>query len=539
MTSFKESPIITIIKPYLRPVKTAALNFYNTSVNRYSLLLRKIFKSNDIIHKFKLAQKWVINNSIHGKGVAVTNNTQASYPEVSGYFIPTLLNWGERELAIKYKNWLISSQNADGSWNDPSGEAPYIFDTGQILKGLMALSDYFPELKENIIKGCDWILSNQVASGRIITPNAYTAVLTGGRSVPEGINLYTLEPIRNAGIKWGIKKYTEAVEKAVNYYLADKNLTDFNTLSHFHAYIIEALADLGQTQKAKEAMENVAILQKPNGSVPAYNDVNWVCSTGLFQYAIIWYKLGITEKGDKAFEYAVKLQNKTGGFYGSYGQSAAYFQKKEISWAVKYFMDAYYWKIRSFFNAKIDIFPETIDAEDGRVKKILSFLGDMNGRKVIDVGCGKGRFLRVFKSIYPKGNFYALDISEEMLKHCPQDITKNLGSILNIPYPDSYFDYVYSVETIEHALSVENAVKELCRVLKPGGKIIIIDKDSRKLGKMKITDWEQWFSTSLIKNLLDKNGINSVYKVLSKAEYNLSDNLFVAWEGIKPQTKGI
>ena len=76
---------------------------------------------------------------------------------------------------------------------------------------------------------------------------------------------------------------------------------------------MEALCDIGETELARRAMEKVSALQREDGSVPAYQNVNWVCSTGLFQFALVWYKLGEREKGNRAFRYACSLQNPTGG----------------------------------------------------------------------------------------------------------------------------------------------------------------------------------------------------------------------------------
>ena len=85
-------------------------------------------------------------------------------------------------------------------------------------------------------------------------------------------------------------------------------------------------------------------IQKKDGSIPAYPGATWVCSTGMAQLAIAWYMLGDREPADKAMNYLVRLQNPSGGFYGGYGRKAQYFPQEEISWAVKYFIDAYLWK---------------------------------------------------------------------------------------------------------------------------------------------------------------------------------------------------
>lgn len=45
---------------------------------------------------------WIQNNTIDGKGITVTSKKRVIYPEVTGYYIPSLLQWGEKELAYNY-----------------------------------------------------------------------------------------------------------------------------------------------------------------------------------------------------------------------------------------------------------------------------------------------------------------------------------------------------------------------------------------------------------------------------------------------------
>jgi malonyl-CoA O-methyltransferase len=62
------------------------------------------------------------------------------------------------------------------------------------------------------------------------------------------------------------------------------------------------------------------------------------------QYAIVWYTLGKRRPADLALSYLEKIQNRSGGFNGSYGAGAKYISGAEISWAVKYFLDA--WRLK-------------------------------------------------------------------------------------------------------------------------------------------------------------------------------------------------
>lgn len=290
------------------------------------------------------AKKWIENNTIDDSGITVaSDNGEVIYPEVSGYYIPTLIRIGDFDRAKKYGNYLLSIQNEDGSWNDPSGKTPYTFDTAQILKGLCALienhMDENDKCKIALLRGCDYILGMQREDGSIATSDYSCWELPYGKRVPESIHVYCFEPLKFAAKEYD-EKYEKCVKRALSFYLSWENLTDFDTLSHFNAYIIEGLIDMGERVRAKRAMDLIALHQRFDGSVPAYSNVNFVCSTGLFQYAICWYKLGEKDRANKAFNYACSLQNKTGGWFGSYGEEANYFPRSEISWAVKYFFDA-------------------------------------------------------------------------------------------------------------------------------------------------------------------------------------------------------
>jgi hypothetical protein len=59
------------------------------------------------------------------------------YPEITGYLIPTLLQWGKEKEAMRAANWLESVQNEDGSFNGVDG-IPRVFDTGACYEGLIA-----------------------------------------------------------------------------------------------------------------------------------------------------------------------------------------------------------------------------------------------------------------------------------------------------------------------------------------------------------------------------------------------------------------
>lgn len=498
---------------------------------------RKIETRTDYLKIYHKAIEWIKLNSIKDKGIICNTDLTLPYPEVSGYYIPTLLNYGYRDLALQYAKWLCSIQKEDGSWYDTTDTAPYVFDTAQILKGLIAIRDILPKVDENICRGCDWILSNMQDSGRITTPDM--SAWGTERTCSEIIHLYCLSPLKEAGKILERHDYIDAAYKILNYYKNQKNdeIMNFGLLSHFYAYVMEALVDMGEIETATEAMGKIQELQDEKGMVPAYKDVNWVCSTGLFQFALVWYRLGNVVCGNKAFEYACKLQNESGGWYGSYltekskDEDNDYFPVSEISWAVKYFLDALYYKNITEFNLDASNFLDHIDKNDGRYICIKEAVHTNKSLKILDVGCGKGRYLKNLVIDEPQNQYFAIDISESVMSEI-EGISKSFGTLTNIPFKENYFDIVYTCEALEHAIDIKSAIREMIRVTKPNGKIIIVDKNKDMLGILEIEDWEQWFDVKELSEII-KEYCNEV-----QVEENISygekkDGLFCAWIGKK------
>src|SRR5258708_3066209 len=67
-------------------------------------------------------------------------------------------------------------------------------------------------------------------------------------------------------------------------------------------------------------------------------------------------------------------------------------------------------------------FPCTIDPRIYHVQLILEYFGVLNGKTVLDAGCGKGRFARVLAERYPEASIIAFDLAEAMLRHVPPGI---------------------------------------------------------------------------------------------------------------------
>lgn len=98
--------------------------------------------------------------------------------------------------------------------------------------------------------------------------------------------------------------------------------------------------------------------------------------------------------------------------------------------------------------------------------------------RLLEVGCGESGALRslVRERLVPEKNIYGIDQSDkataELKKMLPQAHIQS-GDIYRLPFKDNYFDIVLMMEVIEHLANSSVALKEIKRVLKPGGLLYI------------------------------------------------------------------
>lgn len=495
---------------------------------------------------------WLRKQSDQGIGVSATSRVSLPYPEVSGYLIPSLLEWREIELANQYRTWLIDIQHRDGYWTDPTGDSPYFFDTGQVVRGLLAfqLRDSSQEVEDSILRAVDW------ASG-LISP---TGVLNAPdmelwpKDVPSQIQLYALEPLHRAALYLDKTDVASKFQVAINKIISETDFEKIDALTHFHAYIVEALVDLGRVEIATSMMDAVDAQMNRRGLIPGRRNAQWTCSTGVLQYSVIWYKLGESEKGLRSLSAAERLQNRSGGWFGSYGalkwvsllasridsRFGWYFPRDEIPWAAKYFLDALRLKLGATFVEEAETFLDTIARDDGRLQFVAEHCKGIPPARVLEIGCGKGRYLEKLRELAPTHEYFGLDISPDVLRFVPAGIQTIEASMLNTTLAPDSIDVILYIEAIEHAVNVPGALAEAFRVLRPGGKIVIIDKNSAKLNspvfrlrRLRPASWERWFNDVEMSAILKSELFESIETSLVPYE-GRNDGLFIAWVARKP-----
>lgn len=470
---------------------------------------------------------WILNNQQSNGGVSVYRGCEFEYPEVTGYIIPTMLQYGFKEQALKMCEYLNSMINADGSFNAAGSSRSYLFDTAQALRGLNAIQTITNKYYGIQARAAKHLFS-ALENNNGIFPKSYEDDLI----IPETIMLFALPPMLEYAEMTKDDVKIQLVHNAVKIYLSASDVISIKTLTHFLAYQIDGLIDLGYSDVVSNIIEKLLISQKEDGSIPAFEGVEWICITGCSQIAICLYKLGKYEPANRLMKWIEANMEENGGFLGSVGENSSYYPDREIAWAVKFYLDAYKMMIQSHFDNEFSLIaPEEIYADDAEVTKIISEIKD--GDSILEVGCGKGRILKRIQERFPSCKLNGVDISQEMLSYVPESIATTVGDVEFLPLADNIFDVVYSVECVEHSPNLRAAVRELARVCKHGGKVIIIDKQLSGWGRLSTPPWERWPDRNILEELLKEYCDAVASSELCQKGDDERDDLFIRWIGTK------
>jgi choline kinase/ubiquinone/menaquinone biosynthesis C-methylase UbiE len=115
---------------------------------------------------------------------------------------------------------------------------------------------------------------------------------------------------------------------------------------------------------------------------------------------------------------------------------------------------------------------------DELLDTIVEFAGDLNGKKVLDVGTGTGKVLIALQRKNPDAIYHGIDISQGMLDKIDPSYGFNvsIGEIENLKgFHEAEFDLVTARMVFHHAYNLEMAMEEIYRVLKPGGQFILCE----------------------------------------------------------------
>ena len=217
------------------------------------------------------------------------------------------------------------------------------------------------------------------------------------------------------------------------------------------------------------------------GIYPLPNDHDGSLLTRLYRSRLFFADLPAVHRRREHSEFREVLSEKTRGRRPDYYLQNFHFQSG--GWMTDGSAERYDTQVEVLFTG-------TANAMRRQALPQLSehFAGrDQRSLRLIDLGCGTGRFLDAVKQTWPRLPSLGLDLSEAYIRHARRHLRRwtriNLvvANAESIPAPDNSADAITSIFVV-HELPPEIrrvVVKECARVLKPGGRLILLDSLQR------------------------------------------------------------
>jgi uncharacterized protein YyaL (SSP411 family) len=333
---------------FLKSAFSTEWKFVLHDVRRF-LIKKDVFrqvKTYSAVEKKEAMQKaanWLVNsqkaNSDGGMGsFHLINKWSTSYPETTGYIIPTLINYGKKhnhpeaiDAAIRASDFLLKIQKESGGWQGGrvhENRPEIVFNTGQVIRGMVAVYQHTGEKKylDSAIRAGKWLSEIQHPEGFWKTH----ALMNKERVYDTFVDV----PLIQLHEITGDERFKTAAIHNLDWVINEKMKEDGwfedcdNTVKrndkpilHTIAYTLDGLIDSGLILKdkkyikaAEKGAEKLRDLFLSGGFLNGRYDRNWngseymIC-TGGAQMAMIWFKL-YNLNGDKSYlEAAGKMIN--------------------------------------------------------------------------------------------------------------------------------------------------------------------------------------------------------------------------------------
>lgn len=147
------------------------------------------------------------------------------------------------------------------------------------------------------------------------------------------------------------------------------------------------------------------------------------------------------------------------------------------------------------------LFPAEVSSDDYEAREVVGWLGQVRDGLILDAGCGKGRFARLLAQCERRA--IGLDPVESFLRVAQGQVAETRwvqGSLTSLPFDVGVFEGALCIDVLQHIPDTRRAVSELSRVTRPGGRLLVIDKNLVGIGYHRVfPNWlykpvAEWFN---------------------------------------------
>lgn len=121
----------------------------------------------------------------------------------------------------------------------------------------------------------------------------------------------------------------------------------------------------------------------------------------------------------------------------------------------------------------------------GKERELVAPLLTFSAKRVLEVGCGNGSNLANLRAMGLDAEFFGVDASPARAAYCRRHVPGGTYAVCadggRLPFADKFFDAVLVRDVFHHVEDKVNLYKEILRVAGPGGRIIVVEPNTRKL----------------------------------------------------------
>lgn len=150
------------------------------------------------------------------------------------------------------------------------------------------------------------------------------------------------------------------------------------------------------------------------------------------------------------------------------------------------FARKYYRGIANTYDQNVDITFTLYNEKENEVRNFMIDLLELKpNSRVLEVSAGTGKDSEIIiKRLSSEGELFCLDISPDMLLHAKSKLSRYpantevvSGTACDLPFDDNSFDALYCFAGVGHFPDLPKGLKEMARVVKPGGKVVFCEKN--------------------------------------------------------------
>ncbi|MCB0206348.1 MAG: methyltransferase domain-containing protein, partial [Anaerolineae bacterium] len=197
-------------------------------------------------------------------------------------------------------------------------------------------------------------------------------------------------------------------------------------------------------------------------------------------------------------------------------------------------LDATLEQVAANFRCRRGDVHRTIDPRDGRMAAVRQWCAGIDaGAQVADVGCGAGRFLARLAAERPSLRLSGIDAAATPSVPLPHGVAYAQRRVLNLASDGRTFDAAFAVDVLQHTLLPAQAVAEICRVVRSGGRILLIDKDRRHQSRSEHAPWERWFTADEVSRWLAEFCDDVSVREVSHGTAPPQHGLYLCWTAVR------